>query len=75
MIHFIPIERYEGALDPWMSSFLNTLYEKNPKLFPKGPDFVIPDMDFMDRPKIEIVHHDADKVVSHYSNDAGNLLT
>ncbi|KAG5527891.1 hypothetical protein RHGRI_028726 [Rhododendron griersonianum] len=61
---------YEGALDPWMSSFLNTLYEKNPKLFPKGPDFVIPDMDFMDRPKIEIVHHDADKVVSHYSNDA-----
>lgn len=58
-----------------MSSLWNTLYEKNPKLFPKGPGFVIPNMEFMDKPKMQVVYHEADKVASHYSNNAGNLLT
>ncbi|KAH7845807.1 hypothetical protein Vadar_006308 [Vaccinium darrowii] len=61
---------YEGALDPWMSSLWNTLYEKNPKLFPKGPGFLIPNMEFMDKPKMQVVYHEADKVASHYSNNA-----
>ncbi|CAL5324842.1 unnamed protein product [Camellia sinensis] len=52
---------YEGALDPWMSSLWNMLYQKNPNFFPKGPDFVIPDMNLMDQPKIQIMYHDADK--------------
>ncbi|GFY86798.1 hypothetical protein Acr_05g0004370 [Actinidia rufa] len=59
---------YEGALDPWMSSLWNMVYEQNPKLFPKGPDFVIPDMKLMDQPKIQIMYHEADKVVSQFSN-------
>ncbi|XP_057491551.1 NADPH-dependent diflavin oxidoreductase 1 isoform X1 [Actinidia eriantha] len=59
---------YEGALDLWMSSLWNMVYEQNPKLFPKGPDFVIPDMKLMDQPKIQIMYHEADKVVSQFSN-------
>ncbi|KAM7520242.1 hypothetical protein LguiB_019204 [Lonicera macranthoides] len=53
---------YEGALDPWMSSLWNILYQKNPKLFPNGPDFVISDMNLVDQPKIQITYHDVDGV-------------
>lgn len=57
---------YEGALDPWMSSFWNTLYLKYPKLLPKGPD-AIANMNLMDQPKFQIIYHDIDGLNSQYS--------
>ncbi|KAA8547811.1 hypothetical protein F0562_004240 [Nyssa sinensis] len=58
---------YEGALDPWMSSLWKMLYLKNPKFFPKGPDFVVPEMKLMDQPKIQITYHDVEKVHTQFS--------
>ncbi|XP_052195718.1 NADPH-dependent diflavin oxidoreductase 1 isoform X2 [Diospyros lotus] len=60
---------YEGALDPWMSSLWNVLYQKNPKLFPEGPDVAIRDMT-LDQPKIQISYHDVAEVFSQFSNNA-----
>ncbi|KAK6927958.1 Flavodoxin/nitric oxide synthase [Dillenia turbinata] len=48
---------YEGALDPWMSSLWNVLYQMNPSLFRKGLDIVISDVKLMDQPKFEIIYH------------------
>ncbi|KAJ4700667.1 NADPH-dependent diflavin oxidoreductase 1 [Melia azedarach] len=48
---------YEGALDPWMQSLWRRLHQISPSLFPQGPDFVIPDMKFIDRPKVHITYH------------------
>ncbi|KAL2551812.1 NADPH-dependent diflavin oxidoreductase 1 [Forsythia ovata] len=52
---------YEGDLDPWMSSLWNMLYQKNPKLLPKGPDFVTSEVTSIDQPKIQIIYHDVDE--------------
>ncbi|KAL2531588.1 NADPH-dependent diflavin oxidoreductase 1 [Abeliophyllum distichum] len=52
---------YEGDLDPWMSSLWNMLYQKNPKLLPKGPDFVTSDVTSIDQPKIQIIYHDVNE--------------
>ncbi|KAJ9682909.1 hypothetical protein PVL29_018769 [Vitis rotundifolia] len=61
---------YEGALDPWMSSLWNTLSKMNPKFFPNGIDFLIPDAQLIDSPKVQITYHDVDKVHSHFSTDS-----
>lgn len=53
----ISFHRYEGALDPWMQSLWRRLHQISPSLFPQGPDFVIPDMKFIDRPKVHITYH------------------
>ncbi|KAK9271840.1 hypothetical protein L1049_002205 [Liquidambar formosana] len=58
---------YEGALDPWLSSLWNMLNQLNPKFFPEGPDFVVPDIKLVDQPKVRITYHDVDKVHSHFS--------
>ncbi|CAK7332257.1 unnamed protein product [Dovyalis caffra] len=62
---------YEGALDPWMSSLWNMLYQINPKFFPNGPDFVIPDTTFIDQPKFQITYHEACKEDSQSSTASG----
>lgn len=49
--------RYEATLDPWMLSLWGTLYQINPKYFPKGPDVVIPRDELIDQPKYRIVYH------------------
>ncbi|KAL6503299.1 hypothetical protein OROGR_025222 [Orobanche gracilis] len=48
---------YEGALDPWMSSLWNSLYQYNPKLLPKGPDVTV-DTTFIDQTKVQVTYHD-----------------
>ncbi|WZZ61204.1 hypothetical protein YC2023_061311 [Brassica napus] len=48
---------YEATLDPWMLSLWGTLYQINPKYFPKGPDVVIPRDELIDQPKYRIVYH------------------
>ncbi|KAF2558028.1 hypothetical protein F2Q68_00017018 [Brassica cretica] len=48
---------YEATLDPWMLSLWGTLYQINPKYFPKGPDVVIPRDELIDQPKFRIVYH------------------
>lgn len=67
---WVPVHRYEGALDPWMSSLWNTLYLKYPKLLPKGPD-AIANMNLMDQPKFQIIYHDIDGLDSQYSAITG----
>ncbi|KAJ4842986.1 multidrug-resistance type transporter [Turnera subulata] len=52
---------YEGSLDPWMSSLWHALYQANPKFFPNGPDFMIPDEKLIDRPKVQIRYHGTEK--------------
>lgn len=49
---------YEGALDPWMSTLWKALYQKDPKLFPKGPELLTSNMSLMDQPKVQITYHD-----------------
>ncbi|WCJ25387.1 NADPH-dependent diflavin oxidoreductase 1 [Euphorbia peplus] len=58
---------YEGALDPWMSLLWNTLCQINPKFFPNGLDFVIPDSELIDQPKIKITYHETDSLDSQLS--------
>ncbi|KAK9700166.1 hypothetical protein RND81_08G221200 [Saponaria officinalis] len=50
---------YEGSLDPWMSSLWGSLYQINPKFFPKGEHFVVPDM--IDKPKLAVTYHNNDQ--------------
>lgn len=66
--------RYEGALDPWLSSLWNMLYQLNPSIFPKGPDFVTPDENLVDLPKVRIMYHDVEEVNSQFSIASGNLF-
>ncbi|KZV53872.1 NADPH-dependent diflavin oxidoreductase 1-like [Dorcoceras hygrometricum] len=47
---------YEGALDPWMSSLWNILYQMNPKLLPNGPVFFNPDAALIE-PRAQILYH------------------
>lgn len=63
--------RYEGALDPWMSALWNMLYEKNRNLLPNGPDFVAPDADLIDQPRLQIIYHDAEEGVAPISTTTG----
>ncbi|CAA0814372.1 NADPH-dependent diflavin oxidoreductase 1 [Striga hermonthica] len=58
---------YEGALDPWMSSLWNILYQKNPKLLPNGPDLSTPDATLLDQPRVQIIFHDAEEWVPPHS--------
>ncbi|XP_038697915.1 NADPH-dependent diflavin oxidoreductase 1 isoform X2 [Tripterygium wilfordii] len=45
-----------------MSLLWSMLYQINPKFFPKGPDFMVPDMKLIDQPKVKITYHDAANV-------------
>lgn len=65
--------RYEGALDPWLSSLWRMLSQMNPELFPDGPDYVISDKKLLDLPKVQIRYHAADEVNLQYLVDSGNL--
>ncbi|KAF8399141.1 hypothetical protein HHK36_015006 [Tetracentron sinense] len=55
---------YEGALDPWLSSLWNILNQMNPRIFPRGPESMGPDMKMMDRPKFQIIYHNVNKMQS-----------
>uniref|UniRef100_A0A2N9GQK3 Flavodoxin-like domain-containing protein n=1 Tax=Fagus sylvatica TaxID=28930 RepID=A0A2N9GQK3_FAGSY len=58
---------YEAALDPWMSSLWSMLNQINHKFFPQGPDFMIPDMELIGQPKVQITYHGIDKMDSQIS--------
>ncbi|KAI4382278.1 hypothetical protein MLD38_008259 [Melastoma candidum] len=58
---------YEGALDPWLSSLWRVLNQMDPKFFPNGPDFVILDTKFVDKPKYHIKYHAVNEVDSESS--------
>ena len=45
----------------------------NPKFFPNGVDFLIPNAGLIDLPKVEITYHDVDKVHSLFATDSGNF--
>lgn len=49
------INRYEGALDPWMSSLWNILYLRDSRLLPNA---ITPDATFIDQPKVQVIYHD-----------------
>ncbi|XP_047260309.1 NADPH-dependent diflavin oxidoreductase 1 isoform X2 [Capsicum annuum] len=49
---------YEGALDPWLSTLWKALYQRDPKLFPKGPELMTSNKSLMDQPKVQITYHD-----------------
>ncbi|CAL9222245.1 unnamed protein product [Arabidopsis halleri] len=53
---------YEGTLDPWMMSLWSTLYQINPKYFPKGPDVKISQDEVIDQPKYRISYHKREKL-------------
>lgn len=59
---------YEGALDPWMSTLWKALYQKDPKLFPKGPELMTSNMSLMDQPKVQITYHDVAEGTSNFSS-------
>ncbi|KAL8161907.1 hypothetical protein V2J09_013396 [Rumex salicifolius] len=59
---------YEGALDPWIASLWNVLYEMDPNFFSYGVDYVISNGEFMDHPKVHITYYDT--VNSPKSEDA-----
>lgn len=40
-----------------MLSLWSTLYQINPKYFPKGPDVMIPQDELTDQPKYRILYH------------------
>lgn len=73
-MHQISFCRYEGALDPWMSTLWKALYQKDPKLFPKGPELMTSNMSLMDQPKVQITYHDVAEGTSNFSSIPGNLL-
>ena len=64
--------RYEGALDPWLTSLWYTLYQIDSKFFPNGPDFLIPNDKLIDQPKIQITYHATD-VADLSSSNSGDL--
>ncbi|KAK4367997.1 hypothetical protein RND71_011789 [Anisodus tanguticus] len=59
---------YEGALDPWMSTLWKALYQKDPKLFPKGPELMTSNMSLMDQPKVQITYHDVAEGTLNFSS-------
>ncbi|XP_031392781.1 NADPH-dependent diflavin oxidoreductase 1 isoform X3 [Punica granatum] len=59
--------RYEGALDPWMSSLWRMLNKIDPNFFPNGPDPVESEMTLLDQPKVEVRYHDIGEVNSQFS--------
>lgn len=66
--------RYEGALDPWMSSLWNSLHQYNPKLLPKGPD-VTADTTFIDQTNVQVTYHEeVDGLHSEFAAMTGNNL-
>lgn len=66
--------RYEGSLDPWMSSLWTTLNQINPNLLPNGVDFVLPDMKLMDQPKVVVTYHVNNAKSPIFSATSGNLF-
>ncbi|XP_016461713.1 NADPH-dependent diflavin oxidoreductase 1 isoform X1 [Nicotiana tabacum] len=59
---------YEGALDPWMPTLWKAIYQKNPKLFPKGPECMTSNTSLMDQPKVQITYHDVDEGALQFSS-------
>ncbi|EPS67176.1 hypothetical protein M569_07599, partial [Genlisea aurea] len=51
---------YEGALDPWMASLWNALYEANRELLPSPLYSVARESSLTDQPRIQITYHDAE---------------
>lgn len=62
------IVRYEGALDPWMSTLWSTLYQRNPRLLPNA---INPDDTLMDQPKVQVIYHDTEEGSSPTTTNAG----
>ncbi|KAI5684271.1 hypothetical protein M9H77_05499 [Catharanthus roseus] len=48
---------YDGALDPWISTLWNAIYQKHPRLFPNGPDILTSGASMLDQPKVRITYH------------------
>lgn len=63
--------RYEGALDPWMSSLWRMVTKINPNFFPNGPDTMKSDTRLLDQPKVEITYHDVEDMDKHFSVTSG----
>lgn len=57
-----------------MSTLWKALYQKDPKLFPKGPECMTSNTSLMDQPKVQITYHDVDEGALQFSSIPGNLL-
>jgi hypothetical protein len=57
-----------------MSSLWSMLNQINHKFFPQGPDFMIPEMELIGQPKVQITYHGIDKMDSQIPPNSGNLV-
>lgn len=64
-------DRYEGALDPWMSSLWKMLYQKNHSLLPNA---ATPDAILIYQPKIQIIYHDTEEGLPSVATKTGFKL-
>lgn len=65
------IDRYEGALDPWMSSLWNILYQRNHRLIPNA---ATPETSSIDQPKVQVIYHDSEEMHPPVATSTGKLL-
>ncbi|XP_021278178.1 NADPH-dependent diflavin oxidoreductase 1 isoform X2 [Herrania umbratica] len=51
-----------------MSALWSRLYEIKPNFFPEGPNFLVPNVELIDRPKFQVTYHNIDKMDSQLSS-------
>lgn len=54
-----------------MLSLWSSLYQINPKYFPKGPDVKIPQDEVIDQPKYRILYHKREKLEPKLLTESG----
>lgn len=64
--------RYEGALDPWLSS-LWIMIKQNP-ILSENLQVLEPDLKTMDSPKYQIKYHNIDKMHPLFSTASGTVF-
>ncbi|KAG6489958.1 hypothetical protein ZIOFF_051240 [Zingiber officinale] len=59
---------YEGALDPWLSSFWKKLNMMHPNILPRISDIMDPSMRSLEQAKFEVTYHLSDNIQLELSN-------
>lgn len=65
--------RYEGALDPWLSSFWKKLNMMHPNILPRISDIMDPSMRSLEQAKFEVTYHLSDNIQLELSNVSGEF--
>lgn len=64
--------RYEGALDPWLSSLWNMI--KQIPIFSINLQVLDPDLKTVDSPKYQIIYHRIDMMQPLFSTSSGTVF-